>query len=101
MDKLTLVIPAKHEKESLPLVLEELQKYHLKTIVVLEKEDHDTIFSISTNQNCNELSLNNIDVLAMGSRISDCVARACNRAVYEADSKVQSKPSWKKLFKDK
>jgi len=47
MDKLTLVIPAKHEKESLPLVLEELQKYHLKTIVVLEKEDHDTIFSIS------------------------------------------------------
>ena len=28
MDKLTLVIPAKHEKESLPLVLEELQKYH-------------------------------------------------------------------------
>ena len=47
MDKLTLVIPAKQEKESLPLVLEELQKYNIQTIVVLEKEDHDTISSIS------------------------------------------------------
>ena len=61
--------------------------------------DGDTIFSISTNQNSNELGLNNIDILGMGSRISDCVARACNRAVYEADSITESKPSWKKLFK--
>ena len=63
--------------------------------------DGDTIFSISTNQNCNRLSLDNIDILAMGSRISDCVARACNRAVYEADSIIQTKPSWKELFKNK
>lgn len=46
MDDLTLVIPAKHEKESLPLVLEELKKYNLKTIIVLEKSDQDTITSI-------------------------------------------------------
>ena len=47
MDDLTLVIPAKNEKESLPSVMLELQKYNLKTIVVLEKNDHETIESIS------------------------------------------------------
>ena len=46
MDDLTLVIPAKYEKESLPIVMEELQKYNLKTIIVLEKTDQDTIKSI-------------------------------------------------------
>ena len=63
--------------------------------------DGDTIFSISTNQNHNKLDLDQIDVLAMGSRISDCVARACNRAVYEAVSIGKSKPSWKSLFEIK
>ena len=46
MEHLTLVIPAKNEKESLPSVLNELKKYNLKIIVVLEKEDLDTINSI-------------------------------------------------------
>ena len=46
MDHLTLIIPAKNEKESLPKVLNELKKYNLKIIIVLEKEDLDTINSI-------------------------------------------------------
>ena len=46
MEHLTLIIPAKNEKESLPSVLNELKKYNLKIIVVLEKEDLDTINSI-------------------------------------------------------
>ena len=46
MNDLTLVIPAKNEKESLPIVLNELKKYNLKIIVVLEKGDLDTINSI-------------------------------------------------------
>ena len=46
MEHLTLIIPAKNEKESLPSVLDELKKYNLKTIVVLEKGDLDTINSI-------------------------------------------------------
>ena len=62
--------------------------------------DGDTIFAISTHQN-NKFELDNIDILAMGSRISDCVARACNRAVYEAISTIKSKPTWKELFKSK
>ena len=46
MEHLTLIIPAKNEKESLPNVLNELKKYNLKIIIVLEKEDLDTINSI-------------------------------------------------------
>ena len=46
MEDLTLIIPAKNEKESLPKVLNELKKYDLKIIIVLEKEDLDTINSI-------------------------------------------------------
>jgi len=62
--------------------------------------DGDTIFAISTHQN-NKSEFDNIDILAMGSRISDCVARACNRAVYEAVSTIKSKPTWKELFRSK
>ena len=51
MKDLTLVIPAKKEKESLPAVLEELNKYNLKIIVVLEQTDIETINSI-TGFNC-------------------------------------------------
>jgi glycosyltransferase involved in cell wall biosynthesis len=51
MENLTLVIPAKNEKESLPNVLNELKKYNLNIIVVLEKEDLDTINSIK-EYNC-------------------------------------------------
>ena len=51
MDNLTLVIPAKYEKESLPSVLKELDKYNLKITIVLEESDNDTIKSIS-NFNC-------------------------------------------------
>jgi len=43
---LTLVIPAKQEKESLPQVLEELKDYPYKIIVVLEENDTETINAI-------------------------------------------------------
>ena len=47
MKNLTLVIPAKKEKESLPTVINELKNYNLKILIVLEKNDIDTINSIS------------------------------------------------------
>jgi glycosyltransferase involved in cell wall biosynthesis len=43
MKNLTLVIPAKHEKESLPEVLKELKKFNLKIIVILENSDIETL----------------------------------------------------------
>ena len=48
MDNLTLIIPAKNERESLPIVLSELKKYNLNTIIILEKTDLETINSISS-----------------------------------------------------
>ncbi len=57
MNNLTLVIPAKNEKESLPKVLEELKSFNLKILVVLEKEDEETIES-AKNYNCKILYQN-------------------------------------------
>jgi glycosyltransferase involved in cell wall biosynthesis len=47
MDKLTLIIPAKKEKESLPIVLDELKSYNCKIIIILEESDLETIQSIN------------------------------------------------------
>ena len=63
--------------------------------------DGDTIFAISTNDLSNKEVLQNTDILALGARASDCLARACNRAVYEATVIGKSKPGWKSLFKTK
>ena len=60
--------------------------------------DGDTIFAISTCKIINEQVLENVDILTLGSRASDCVARACNRAVYEALGIGNSKQGWKKKF---
>ena len=46
MNNLTLVIPAKNEKDSLPHVLEELSNFNIRTIIVVEKTDIETINSI-------------------------------------------------------
>tara|TARA_B110000483_G_scaffold152623_1_gene181546 strand:+ start:4884 stop:5558 length:675 start_codon:yes stop_codon:yes gene_type:complete len=52
MSNLTLIIPAKQESESLPLVLEELKKIECKVDVVLHDTDTKTIESIK-NYNVN------------------------------------------------
>lgn len=43
MSNLTLLIPAKKESESLPIFLEELNKYNFKKLIVLEEDDKETI----------------------------------------------------------
>ena len=63
--------------------------------------DGDTIFSITTHQNIKDQALENIDIITLGARASDCLARACNRAVYEAETVGFSKPGWKNLFQSK
>lgn len=47
MNDLTLLIPAKNEKGSLPIVLDELKKYNLKILIVLSKDDFETIKAIT------------------------------------------------------
>ena len=46
MDDLTLVIPAKQEPNSLPIVLNEIKNYRCKKIIILEKDDYETIDAI-------------------------------------------------------
>ena len=46
MQKLTLLIPANKESESLPIFLNELKEYDFKKLIVLQKEDQETIDSI-------------------------------------------------------
>ena len=46
MSNLTLIIPAKNEKESLPLVLDELKSYKYTILVVLHPSDKETINAI-------------------------------------------------------
>ena len=48
MSDLTLIIPAKNEKESLPKVLDELEGFNLKKNVVLEPSDRLTIEAIKS-----------------------------------------------------
>ena len=46
MESLTLIIPAKMEKESLPIVLNEIKKFSYKAKIILEKNDTETIKAI-------------------------------------------------------
>ncbi|MBT89569.1 MAG: hypothetical protein CMN79_03655 [Spirochaetales bacterium] len=46
MKDLTLIIPAKKEKESLPKVIESLKKFDCKILVSLQNDDHETISAI-------------------------------------------------------
>ncbi len=52
MSDLTLIIPAKNEKESLPKVLDELQGFNLKKNIILEASDKLTIEAIKS-YDCN------------------------------------------------
>ena len=51
MNDLTLIIPAKNEKESLPSVLEELKIFNFKKNIILERSDKLTIEAVK-NYEC-------------------------------------------------
>ena len=52
MNNLTLVIPAKYEVSTLPIVLKELEKYDVKKIIVIPKYDKETLETVK-NFDCN------------------------------------------------
>ena len=54
MKNLTLVIPAKEEPNSLPLVIQELQNYSCKKLVVIKEDDINTFEAIK-NLDCEVL----------------------------------------------
>ncbi len=44
-NNLTLIIPAKNEKDSLPIVLDEIKKFNFKVNIIVNKNDLDTIWA--------------------------------------------------------
>ena len=46
LEKLTLLIPAKYEKESLPIVLKSIENFNCKKLIVMSGDDFETIDSI-------------------------------------------------------
>jgi len=48
--KLTLLIPAKYEKESLPVVLKSIEDFNCKKLIVMSSDDFETINSIKEYQ---------------------------------------------------
>lgn len=46
LEKLTLLIPAKYEKESLPIVLKNIASFNCKKLIVMSDDDFETIESI-------------------------------------------------------
>ena len=63
MDELSLVIPAKQEPNSLPVVIKELDKLNLNKIIVLKENDKETIESVK-NLNC-EIIFQSVWVMEM------------------------------------
>ena len=59
MKNITLIIPAKEESESLPLVLEELKKFNFTIKIILKQDDVETINSIK-EFNCEIIFQNGI-----------------------------------------
>ena len=59
MNNLTLIIPAKKEAESLPIFLKELKQYDYKKIIVLQKDDFETINAIEEFKNISILKQKN------------------------------------------
>ena len=51
MKNLTLIIPTKKERESLPIFLDEIKKFDCKKLIVLEKDDKETIEIIKKDEN--------------------------------------------------
>jgi glycosyltransferase involved in cell wall biosynthesis len=89
LKNLTLIIPAKFEQESLPIVLKELKIYKCKKIVVLEKKDFETLKAIK-NFDCDILFQKNS---GYGSAIIEGV-RSCKTkylCVFNADGSFNPK----------
>ena len=59
MKNLTLVIPAKYEKESLPFVLNEIKNLDCLVKIVLQSNDTDTIQS-TVGYNCEIIHQKNL-----------------------------------------
>ncbi len=94
MNDLTLVIPAKNESESLPLVLAELKNFKVKKLIVLDKNDKQTIDSIRRIPNIDILHQ---DKLGYGSAIIEGIKKVQTTyfCIFNADGSFDPKDLYK------
>ena len=102
MDELTLVIPAKEEAESLPLVLNEIKNFKLSVIVVLANDDLKTIDALK-NYDCEILFQSK---RGYGNAIIEGIKKAQTKyiAIFYADGSTDPvflSPMLEKIVKDK
>jgi len=98
MENLTLIIPAKNESESLPIFLNELQKYNCKKMVVLQKDDLKTIESL---KDYNEVEIFEQNQLGYGSAIIEGIKNTKTEyfCIINADGSMD--PKYLSLMLDK
>ena len=89
MNDLTLLIPAKQEGESLPIVLEEIKNYDLNILVVMDKNDEKT-FMATKNYKCEVLFQKK---LGYGSALIEGIDRINTKylCIFNADGSFQPK----------
>ena len=51
MDDLTIIIPAKNESESIGVTISEIEKFGYNYIIVVSKDDLNTVSAINNKQN--------------------------------------------------
>jgi glycosyltransferase involved in cell wall biosynthesis len=102
MEDLTLIIPAKEEPNSLPKVLDEVKDLKLKKLVVLAKNDYETIEAIK-NSDCEILFQSGI---GYGNAIREGINHANTKyiSIFYADGSTDPKnliPMLNKIKDDK
>ncbi|MBH01165.1 MAG: hypothetical protein CL469_00655 [Acidimicrobiaceae bacterium] len=94
MNDLTLIIPAKNESESLPAVIDSLEKYNLNITVSLKKNDIETIEAIKKNKKINIFYQSGI---GYGNSLNDAI-KACKTkyfCIFNADGSFESNDLYK------
>ena len=102
LNNLTLIIPAKEEKHSLPRVLNEIKDLGLKKLIILPKDDYETRNAIK-NLDC-EILLQNGN--GYGNAIREGIKHATTKyiAIFYADGSTDPKnlkPMLDKIILDK
>ena len=99
MNDLTLIIPAKNEKESLPRVLQNLKKYNYQVIVSLQKNDLETKNSIKNF----DVIIHQQTGIGYGNSITEGINRCSTKyfCIFNADGSFEIKDLEKMLIKCK
>ena len=99
MNDLTLIIPAKNEKESLPRVLQNLKNYNYQVIVSLQKNDLETKNSIKNF----DVIIHQQTGIGYGNSITEGINRCSTKyfCIFNADGSFEIKDLEKMLIKCK